>query len=302
LSRERVYQFFNEVFLGKMGPMPEHRYTPEKPQDLLVLHGRQRPANAVNHEQLIANWIADSKRKVDQLHPRDAASLAKARADFRERLGFSLLVSEPAAGDVQSEKKGGSGQTEDLLLSRKGIGDRIPALWIAPARANSAIPPTLIVHPDGAAWVKTSAANGLVKGILDKGGVVLGIDAFQTGSAKAPRGQANRAFTVFNQTNDANRVQDIVTAIEYLRSRSKSQTVNLVGLQLAGVWSYFASRGDSNVNLCRGSGAVPHRRRRRVLAEVSSPASASWRLPGRRRYGHAEASLHNAPATFPAGP
>jgi hypothetical protein len=31
-----------------------------------------------------------------------------------------------------------------------------------------------------------------------------------------------------------------VTALEYLRSRSKAHTVNVVGLEDAGVWSYFA--------------------------------------------------------------
>src|SRR6185295_2952321 len=101
--------------------------------------------------------------------------------------------------------------------------------------------PTLIVHPEGVAWVMSSAqsAGGLVRGILDRGGAVLGIDAFQTGSAKAPRAR-KRAFTVFNGTDDANRVQDILTAVAYLQSRSNARTVNLVGLEMAGVWSYFA--------------------------------------------------------------
>ena len=68
----------------------------------------------------------------------------------------------------------------------------------------------------------------------------MGIDAFQTGSAKAPRDRSKRAFTVFNQTDDANRVQDILTALAYLQKRSPSQAVNLVGLQMGGVWSFFA--------------------------------------------------------------
>ena len=63
---------------------------------------------------------------------------------------------------------------------------------------------------------------------------------FRPGAAVAPRDTSNRAYLHFNQTNDANRVQDIVTALEYLKSRSKSPLVNLVGLEIAGVWSYFA--------------------------------------------------------------
>jgi len=69
---------------------------------------------------------------------------------------------------------------------------------------------------------------------------VLAIDAFQTGSARAPRDRSKRFFTTFNQTDDANRVQDVLTALEYLRSRTSRQEVNLLGLELGGVWSLFA--------------------------------------------------------------
>jgi dienelactone hydrolase len=97
--------------------------------------------------------------------------------------------------------------------------------------------PTLVVHPDGAAWVANSP---IARTLVNRGGIVMGIDAFQTGTAVSPRDTSSRAFVNFNQTNDANRVQDIVTALEYLRSRSKAQTVNLVGLEASGLWSYFA--------------------------------------------------------------
>src|SRR5207245_11721472 len=72
------------------------------------------------------------------------------------------------------------------------------------------------------------------------GGPVLAIDAVQTGIAKAPSDRSKRAFTVFNQPDDANRVQDILTALAYLQSRSKAKAVNLVGIEMGGVWSYFA--------------------------------------------------------------
>ena len=126
--------------------------------------------------------------------------------------------------------------------SRKGKGDRIPAVWLNPRNANSQAAPTLIVHPDGVAWVMSSAGkpDGLVNGILGRGGAVLAIDAFQTGAAKAPRDRNKRAFTVFNQTDDANRVQDILTALTYLQSRSSARVVNLAGLEAAGVWTCFA--------------------------------------------------------------
>ena len=50
--------------------------------------------------------------------------------------------------------------------------DRIPAVWLAPAEPNPRVAPTVVVHPEGSAWVLRSSqsANGLVKGILSRGG------------------------------------------------------------------------------------------------------------------------------------
>src|SRR6185503_13587479 len=129
-------------------------------------------------------------------------------ATFFERLTFSLLAVKPVSGDVISERKEAHTNGETLLLRQAGKSDRVPAVWLAAPKPNAEAAPTLIVHPEGVAWVMSSAQNvgGLVRGILDRGGAVLGIDAFQTGSAKAPRAR-KRAFTVFNQTDDANRVQ-----------------------------------------------------------------------------------------------
>ena len=86
--------------------------------------------------------------------------------------------------------------------------------------------------------------------ILDRGGSILSIDAFQTGSSKAPRNRGKRAFTAFNQTDNANRVQDILTAIAYARGRTKARSLNLVGLDQAGVWCYFArALAGANIDL-----------------------------------------------------
>ena len=241
-SREAVYRFFGEKLLGTQGPVPEKRFQVEQLGDLLALHGRQRPANAVTFEELLANWISDSKRNVEQLRPRDRESLEKARSAFQERLSFSAHVSDPAPPDVISQKIEGALAGEALLLGRKGKEDRVPALWLTPRRQNAKAAPTLIAHPEGIAWARASAqsGDGLVRRILDGGGSVLAVDLFQTGSARAPRERTNRAFTVFNQTDDAHRLQDILTALAYLRARTNATATNLAGLELAGVWAYFA--------------------------------------------------------------
>jgi dienelactone hydrolase len=296
-SREAMYTFFNARLLNNTQPVPEQAFRAEFPQDLLALFGKERPANAITSlDQLVENQIRAAREMTARLEPRDTAALATARDAFTERLLFSMLAFRPKAAELRSEKPEPVPSGEMLFIGREGKGDRVPAVWLAPAKANGSMPPTLVVHPQGVAWVRNSP---LVKAILSRGGTVLGIDAFQTGSAVAPRDTANRAYLHFNQTNDANRVQDILTALEYLRHRSKSQTVNLVGLDIAGVWSYFArSLAGAGVSLAAD------------LAQFAANTDAEYQkrffIPGIRKAGdfHA-ASVLNAQGrslVYNAGP
>jgi hypothetical protein len=63
------------------------------------------------------------------------------------------------------------------------------------------------------------------------------IDAFQTGKAVAKRDQSGRHFSTFNKTDDANRVQDILTALAFLNAPN----VTLLGRGKAAVWCLFAA-------------------------------------------------------------
>lgn len=144
----------------------------------------------------MAGKIADAKQEVSQVLPQDAPSLARARQQFAERLRFSLLATLPATEDLLSETAATLPEGEQLVLGRAGKADRIPALWIVPAKRNPQANATLLVHPKGIAYTLASLndKSGLVRGILDGGGAVLAIDAFQTGSAQAratPRSRAS---------------------------------------------------------------------------------------------------------------
>ena len=85
------------------------------------------------------------------------------------------------------------------------------------------------------------------------------IDAFQTGDAIAPREDSHRYFLSFNLTNDANRVQDILTALAFLGASRRNRVV-LVGLDRAAVWAVFAAalsparvRLEADLNNFRGT-------------------------------------------------
>ncbi len=82
-------------------------------------------------------------------------------------------------------------------------------------------------------------ASGLLTSLLKKGQLVMSIDAFNTGSARANRDTASPFFTTYNRTDDANRVQDILTALALLK-REGVVRLNLVGFEEAGLWCLLA--------------------------------------------------------------
>jgi len=140
----------------------------------------------------------------------------------RERLTYALAAEWPK--DVLSE-----GQGERIVLGRPGPGDRIPAIFIKGKN-----PAALVVHPDGAEAARKTPE---VAKLLRDGRSILLIDAFQTGSAVAPRNRDVKMFLTFNKSDDAERVQDILTALAWLKQPQKE----LVGLGKAAIWCTFAA-------------------------------------------------------------
>lgn len=208
-NREATYAFFGKHVLGETdsSKLKERPIQMEKLQDMMVLHNRQLPANAVTFAQLFEEWNRFAKEQT---------------SGYRERLTAALSAKWPP--EVISE---GSG--ERIVLGRPGKGDRIPAIWIKGSN-----PPALVIHPEGADAARKDPA---VVRLLQAGRAVLLIDAFQTGSAKAPRDPSVKMFLTFNKTDDANRVQDILTALAWL----KQPKTQLIGLGKAAIWTEFAA-------------------------------------------------------------
>ena len=208
-SREAMYAFFGKHVLGEndASKLKEGSVRIEPLQDMLVLHNRKLPDNALNFQQVFELWVRLSNQQTD---------------DLRERLTLSLAAEWPE--HVLSRTDG-----EHILLGRPGKGDRIPGIWVKGAN-----PPALVVDPDGAEAARKSPQ---VTHLLETGRSVLMIDAFQTGSAKAPRDRGVKMFLTFNKSDDANRVQDILTALAWLNN----PRTRLIGAGKAAVWCLFAA-------------------------------------------------------------
>ena len=208
-SRDAMYAFFGKHVLGENDALQlgEKSVRIERLQDMLALHNRKLPDNALTFQQIFDLWVHLSNQQT---------------GDLRQRLTLSLAAEWPQ--QVLSRTDG-----EHILLGRPGKGDRIPGIWV-----KGATPPALVVDPDGAEAARKSAEAAR---LVAAGRSVLMIDAFQTGRAKAPRDRSVKMFLTFNKSDDANRVQDILTALAWLNN----PRTRLMGTGKAAVWCLFAA-------------------------------------------------------------
>jgi len=240
-SREAVYRFFTKQHPTLSDPreLTEHDIAVPMIQDLAVLSNRTLPANALDLDGVFHLWQSIAQTQNSQVQ--DVAFL-------RDRLRQTLAIEIPK--DVLVDINGRS-----IVLSRPLKKDRVPGIWI-PGSGR----PAVVIDPDGsAAALKTAAFSRLQK----EGRPILLIDAFQTGEAKAPRvgdssnggplkpatdaDEEERAdaaaggpkFLTFNVSDDAARVQDVVTAIVFASKDNRG--VDIYASGDAALWSTFAA-------------------------------------------------------------
>ena len=213
-SRQAVYRFFTRDLLGLAdfsGPealVPPLADADLKPQAL--------PDDALEYDSLFRQWREASDRQNEQ---------AADSEDIRTRLRLVFGAEWPA--HLLSASEG-----DRLVLSRPGRGDRVPVRWF-PGTGG----PTVVIHPDG---IDAARRSPTVSALLAAHQSVMLADVFQTGSARTHRDRSGAWFLSYNQTDDANRVQDILTVLAYVRSLT-GQEVRLVGLDDASIWCVFAA-------------------------------------------------------------
>lgn len=188
----------------------------ETPEDMLALRGRRLPENAKSYDELFRYWKESASHQTERT--RDLTIL-------RQRMRYALASESPS--QFLSEQSG-----EQLVIGRAGRRDRIAAVW-RPGKGS----PLLFVHEQGTAPARKTQE---VQTAWSSDRPVLLIDTFQTGTAVAVRDRSPRYFLTFNKSDDANRVQDILTALAWLRSTT-GEKIEVRGTGSAGVWCLFAA-------------------------------------------------------------
>ena len=246
-SREAVYAWFGKWFLGEEDATKfrEVPFEVEKDEDLLVFHNRELPEHALDAAGLTRSWIVSAEEQLAERKLTDAASLDQFREEMGAALRHSLAISIP------DSTRPNPVQGDDFTAQPFVIGgnDQLPALFLTPKTGTGNGSATLIVHPQGAMNLinpETGQPARLVSDLLAAGESVLGTDLFLTGTHSSAEGKvirdtSYRFFTTYNRTDAALRVQDILTALAYLKSQASVSTLNLIGLGEAGLWCLLAA-------------------------------------------------------------
>ena len=269
-ARETAYEFFAQYLLGQSVPaypdghalLPDAAHRRERPfqaetdANLLALPEKKPVPGAKSRAEITADLISAAKKQLGSL-PGNQKALAAYRREFGPVLRCALCAELPGADHLVIESRGqinGSDFTaERLILGRKDVGDRLPALLFLPTAGKGRREATVIVHTEGKAALMAeglSAPGGLVRALLAQGQAVLTPDVFLTGEFRPQTGpgvlrdRSYRLFTSYNKTDVAERVQDILTAVAVLRARPDVRGVNLVGIGDAGLWCLLAAGAE----------------------------------------------------------
>jgi dienelactone hydrolase len=242
-SREAVYGWFAHWFLGRKetSPIRERGASVPPLSDIMVFFSRPRPENEVNEERLSAYLIETAKKQFDKSYPADASGLDSFRERFGTALKYSLMAEYPDAGSIIASKpqvsprteQGKGGTKEEFLIARAGRGERIPMhLWKQPEAQT--VNSVVLLLSSGSA---TDNSGELTELLMKNGHTVASLISFP-GGRRVP--ENIRYFTTYNKTDEAHRVQEILTAIAYLKKRYSNARLSIVANGQAGMWAMLA--------------------------------------------------------------
>ena len=207
-SREAVYRFFAKTVLGA---------DPQSPDFVEKGFTPEKPSDLL---ALFNRSLPLNAHKYTEIVSEWILSAHKQNASAPDREHLMLALAADWPEKVLDQRDG-----DRIVLSRAGVGDRVEGVWHEGAK-----PAALLVDAESA-----DAAQASLK-----------ITVFQTGSSVAPRNQSHPMFLTFNKTDDAERVQDILTALKWLNQDS----TKLVCRGKAAIWcTLAASVSPSKVQL-----------------------------------------------------
>jgi dienelactone hydrolase len=251
-SRNAVYPFFAKWLLGDDDPerFVEQPYRLDSKDTYLVFADRAHPAWAPEGEKLLDKLTRARRRQVRSLLPESKREVEPFREQLAPAMAHLLMATAPAPREVKvirrEARRAGDVRFEELVLSRPAVGDRVFGWLVKPSGRPAGV--TLIASPVGKAGLLDPDTGEMGTGMSDflKAGLaVLAVDCWGQGEAATPPERDQQAaeihhYLTYNRSDDANRIQDILTALGWLRTQSSLGPVHLVGMARAGLWALLA--------------------------------------------------------------
>ena len=215
-SREAVYRFFAKYMRPEQTRLVDEDVEVPPDADLLAYPKSDPASNLAGYEEIFDRWKAAAVLQMQSIG--DLGTL-------RESLRYALGVEWPSQVDSRIDGT-------RIVLGRGGFGDRVTGNWI-PGKGS----PVLIVHPEGSS---AALQMNVAEEAKRAGRPVLVIDPFRNQPNRIQKEQYDDYFLSYNRTEASLRVQDILTALWFLREQCHAKP-ELIGLGSAGPWSVFAA-------------------------------------------------------------
>lgn len=257
VSRTAMYGWLNaHLKLGQREPVIERDYQRLSTPELSVWDDQHpKPPGGPEFERKLLHWLTDDTEQ-------QLATARRSRADF-ERVyggGIEVVIGRTLAevGEVNWQAgaaRNRNGVTETPGRLRAQVhGEELPAVLLQAAQGKGAA--VIWLSPQGKAGLY-GADGGVrpeVRALLDGGCDVFGVDLLfqgefvtdgkavtQARKVKNPREAAAYSFG-YNRTLFAQRVQDVLTAVQFLKTRGGAGTrIAVIGVEGAGAWAAAAT-------------------------------------------------------------
>jgi dienelactone hydrolase len=266
VSRAAMYEWFNrKLKLGAAEPVIEKDYTFSTPQELSVWDDRHpKPPGGPDFERQLLRWITQRDEGLLGEAQRAAREFRKVYGGaFDAILGRRLSDTGPVSFSVSHEFDRGSYVERVGLLRNSRHDEELPTLILQPKRPRRRV--VIWLDSEGKSGLYARSNSGVprlkagVLELLQAGVAVMGVDLLYQGEfladgqpltqarkVKNPREAAAYTFG-YNYALFAQRVQDVLSAIQYARANLPGGAhLDLLGLSGAGAWAAAAKAQAGN--------------------------------------------------------
>jgi hypothetical protein len=256
-SREAMYRFFGKHLIDPSKDWSEYTEPPFQvgPEDEMRFFTKGSNDHD-SSDQVVATIQEQLQSRADDHLKKISNGNQKLASQYRQALQDTLGVSIPQSNDLTSTRTSleefDTYVLERRIIGRKIEGDAIPALLYR-AKIPTPQDTVILVGENGKQDFTDPSIVGpsaIIQKHIDQGKAVLLIDPFLIGEHNSPSSITLRVriggfMDTFQPTDTANRIQDILTATSYIRSRrDMTGNIQIAGHNNAAVWVKFATALD----------------------------------------------------------